>query len=200
MTYLVYKHTSPSGKAYIGLTQNLEGRNVNHRNPNSKCKAFYAAIKKYGWDNFTHEILQDGILSLTEAQAAEVCMIESHGTLWPNGYNLTAGGEGVEQSNASREARRTAWAMRSPEYREAIFLKVKATKEADPTLQARAAEKRLEKHSSKTQAEKDAIKAKRAATRAAWTPEQKEAHRLKLVQASLDREARKRQLIQLRER
>lgn len=56
--YCVYKHVSPSGKCYIGITS---------INPLKRWKAggwgysrktiFGKAIKKYGWDNFTHEII-----------------------------------------------------------------------------------------------------------------------------------------------
>ena len=60
--YIVYKHTSPSGKVYIGIT----GRTVKERwgkngNGYKYCPYFYRAIKKYGWDNIKHEILYEGL-------------------------------------------------------------------------------------------------------------------------------------------
>lgn len=90
--YLVYKHTSPSGKSYIGMTKNLKQRNAAHKIPSSKCAAFSNAIKKYGWDNFTHEILLQG-LTLEEANQMEEQLICEHDTMVPNGYNLRTGGE-----------------------------------------------------------------------------------------------------------
>ena len=57
-TYTVYRHTSPSGKIYIGITKHL---NVKIRWCNGSsyvgCPIFYKAILKYGWDNIKHEIL-----------------------------------------------------------------------------------------------------------------------------------------------
>lgn len=89
--YLVYKHTSPSGKSYIGITNNYQRRCSRHRDPSSGCRAFSAAIKKYGWDNFTHEILITNI-TIEEANIQEQLLIISYNTLAPNGYNLTTGG------------------------------------------------------------------------------------------------------------
>lgn len=193
MTYLVYKHTSPSGKSYVGLTQNLEGRNKNHRNPNSKCKAFNAAIKKYGWDNFTHEILESSIPSLCEAQSAEIRLIAQHNSMWPNGYNLTEGGEGTEQTEASRANRMAAWERRTPEERAAITAKVLATKSSKVGLQQAAADKRLATFAAKSIEEKQAIKDKRAAKRASWTEEERAAFKQQLSKAARLREESKRQ-------
>lgn len=59
--YKVYMHTLPNGKKYVGITK----RNVNERWKNgngykNNCR-FYNAIRKYGWDNITHEILFDNL-------------------------------------------------------------------------------------------------------------------------------------------
>ena len=88
--YLIYKHTSPSGKSYIGLTNNYLRRCNEHKSSNS-CVALNNAIVKHGWDNFTHEILLEN-LTLDEANHQESLLIESHNTLYPNGYNLREGG------------------------------------------------------------------------------------------------------------
>jgi hypothetical protein len=53
--YVIYKHTAPNGKAYIGQTKDYESRCKQHQST-SDCKAFSDAIKAIGWDNFTHEI------------------------------------------------------------------------------------------------------------------------------------------------
>jgi group I intron endonuclease len=98
MKYLVYKHTSPSGKSYIGITNNYSVRSRRHRTSNA-CPAFASAVRKYGWDNITHEILLDG-LSLDEANEAEERLIAEHNTLYPNGYNLTTGGNARQQCEA----------------------------------------------------------------------------------------------------
>lgn len=54
--YTVYRHISPNGKAYVGITS----KSVKDRWQNGKGywfnKHFTAAINKYGWDSFKHEI------------------------------------------------------------------------------------------------------------------------------------------------
>ena len=90
--YIVYKHTAPNGKCYIGMTsQTLERRSRAGRGYEG-CTAFYNAIVKYGWDNFKHEILEAG---LTYDQACErerfhIKACHSLTTEW--GYNLATGG------------------------------------------------------------------------------------------------------------
>lgn len=58
----VYKHTSSSGKCYIGITH-YEDPNVRWQNGlgYQKYPFFIPAILKYGWDNFTHEILYENL-------------------------------------------------------------------------------------------------------------------------------------------
>ena len=97
--FLVYKHTAPNGKSYIGQTNNLNRRNAIHKSTTG-CRAFSSAIKKYGWDAFTHEILAEG-LTLEEANRLEQELIESHNTLSPNGYNLKTGGKNGRPSEES---------------------------------------------------------------------------------------------------
>ena len=91
--YCVYRHTSPSGKVYIGIT----GRNpVNRWDEGRGYKQnphFWNAIQKYGWDNFTHEILFSG-LSKDEACDKEIEFIRLHRSNNPEcGYNHSLGGE-----------------------------------------------------------------------------------------------------------
>lgn len=88
--YVIYKHTSPSGKSYIGQTNNRQRRERQHRN-RIECRAFASAIKKYGWANFEHSILEEN-LTLEEANIKEQFYIAEHNTIFPNGYNLTSGG------------------------------------------------------------------------------------------------------------
>ena len=67
--YCVYKHTTPSGKVYIGLTgKNPEKRWLNGRGY-ARNEHFWNAIKKYGWDGIKHEILAS---DLTKAEATEL--------------------------------------------------------------------------------------------------------------------------------
>ena len=99
---VIYKHTSPSGKSYIGQTNNYEKRCRQHINNSGGCPAFSSAIKKYGWGSFIHEILDEG-LSLREANILEGLRIEEHQSLSPKGYNLKTGGYNSSPSAETRK-------------------------------------------------------------------------------------------------
>lgn len=89
----VYKHTSPSGKCYIGITH-YEDPNIRWQNGMGYkgCPFFIPAILKYGWDNFTHEILFDK-LSVQEACRKEKELITYYKNLGKS-YNSADGGVG----------------------------------------------------------------------------------------------------------
>lgn len=96
ITYVVYKHTSPSGKVYIGITRQNPRVRWGNGNNYSSNRHFSQAIKKYGWKNFRHEILFSG-LSEQDAKNEEIRQIALYDSTNPNnGYNITYG--------ASREA------------------------------------------------------------------------------------------------
>lgn len=91
--YTVYKHTSPSGKVYIGITQQKPEYRWNCGKGYKLQQYFYNAIQKYGWDNFKHEILFEG-LSKEEACQKEIELIAEYKSNNPEfGYNQSIGGE-----------------------------------------------------------------------------------------------------------
>lgn len=101
--YKVYKHTLPKAisekkndKVYIGITlQKVEYRWRNGDGYKLQTY-FYNAIQKYGWDNFTHEILFDG-LSREEAEQKEKELISFYNsTNHKFGYNIQSGGYSSE--------------------------------------------------------------------------------------------------------
>ena len=55
--WILYRHTSPSGKVYIGITSKSVNKRWNGGRGYKTCIYFYNAILKYGWDNIKHEIL-----------------------------------------------------------------------------------------------------------------------------------------------
>lgn len=92
--YTVYAHTNKTNfKTYFGQTKCEDlTRRWTGGNGYRGCPHFYAAIKKYGWDGFTHEIIQTG---LTKEQADEI----ERENIWffrtnePEfGYNIQEGG------------------------------------------------------------------------------------------------------------
>lgn len=90
---IVYKLTAPSGKAYVGISKyGLSRRLLWHKSNYSCCHAIHAAINKYGLNAIKQEVLHHNV-PLEDLPALEVLEIERQGTLQPNGYNLTKGGE-----------------------------------------------------------------------------------------------------------
>ena len=90
--FIVYKHTSPSGKSYIGITHQKPNLRWRSKGQGYKqCTVFYTAIMKYGWENFQHEILFEN-LSYEEASEKEKEMIIKYNSLVPHGYNIDEGG------------------------------------------------------------------------------------------------------------
>lgn len=92
--YIVYMHTCPNGKKYIGIT----GQSAERRWQKGKGYAygsndyFYNAIKKYGWDNIKHDIIFRN-LTKEEAEEKEKMLISKYNTTDRNfGYNRENGG------------------------------------------------------------------------------------------------------------
>lgn len=97
--YCVYKHTNKiNNKVYIGITCQKPEKRWDCGWGYIKQEIFYNAIKKYGWDGFTHEILFEG---LTKEQAAEkeielIAFYKSNRKRYNSpsfGYNATDGGD-----------------------------------------------------------------------------------------------------------
>ena len=90
--YRVYRHTSPEGKVYIGITsQKPQHRWGTGGNGYQNNALFWHDIQKYGWDNFKHEILYED-LTQGEALKLESSLIHEHKATKPDfGYNQDAG-------------------------------------------------------------------------------------------------------------
>lgn len=69
--WCVYKHTSPSGGIYIGITKQNPIVRWNNGFGYKRNPHFYNAIQKYGWNNFQHEI----IFSNLTQEEAEKCYL-----------------------------------------------------------------------------------------------------------------------------
>lgn len=100
--YSIYKHTNKlDGKCYIGQTKCEDlTRRWTGGNGYKECKHFNSAIKKYGWSNFTHEILETG-LSEQEANDRERFYIALYRSNDPKyGYNIRSGGQARTEFSA----------------------------------------------------------------------------------------------------
>ena len=93
--YTVYQHKNKiNGKVYIGITMQESERRWGINGINYKSSPhFYAAIQKYGWDNFEHIILFTN-LTKEEACKKEQELIKKFNSINREfGYNSTSGGE-----------------------------------------------------------------------------------------------------------
>lgn len=91
MTYTVYKHITPSGKIYIGITSMKPEKRWDNGN-GYRTQVFYYAIQKYDWKNIHHIIIADG-LSKEQAEDMETYLISLYKSNCPDyGYNVERGG------------------------------------------------------------------------------------------------------------
>lgn len=95
--YSVYKHTTPSGKVYIGITcqppKRRWRRGEGYKPTDGKTTPFYTAIQKYGWDAIEHEIIASG-LTREEACELEIKTIKEYNSQDRRyGYNVLKGGD-----------------------------------------------------------------------------------------------------------
>jgi group I intron endonuclease len=163
--YIVYMHTSPSGKSYIGFTGqrgNLRWlRHVSDAKLGSDT-AFHRAMRKYGAASFTHEVL-DRLATEEGAKRAEMAWIREMGTSVPAGYNISLGGDGY--SGKGRVA--------SAEVRARLSEAHKGKRPSGDT-RARMTEAQRRRWAAYTDAERTAIAGRSAASRrgAKRTPEQ----------------------------
>ncbi|MBP5326598.1 MAG: hypothetical protein J6Y98_01630 [Bacteroidales bacterium] len=115
--YSVYMHTNiENGKVYIGKCYRkpsyrwgIDGSNYlrcSRGHTHADQRHFAHAIKKYGWENFKHEVLYKN-LSADEAAKKEIALIAKYNSDDPSkGYNMTKGGEGCSGRIVSFETRK----------------------------------------------------------------------------------------------
>ena len=141
-TYLVYKNTNLiNSKVYIGITSHISNPNERWRNGEGyKDQQFYMAILKYGWDNFSHEILETNI-SEEEIDEKECYYIALYNSNNPEyGYNLTAGGQKIKTiDERSRQKIREKF---TKERREEYSLRLKKRWKEDEEFIKKATEAR----------------------------------------------------------
>ena len=91
-----------NNKCYIGQTiQDAEKTRIRDHLTGNGNRILKNAVKKYGREAFTFEILHDGIIP-EFLNMLEIEEIANHNCVRPNGYNLTEGGEGGLPSEETR--------------------------------------------------------------------------------------------------
>jgi group I intron endonuclease len=112
-----------NGKLYVGQTVGTVDvrwkEHVSAAKRNEGCRVFGAAIRKYGADSFTCEVLEV-VATQDEADSVETKWITEKQSRVPGGYNLTAGGGGNGHHHEDSKrligaASRARWHKMTPE-------------------------------------------------------------------------------------
>jgi group I intron endonuclease len=104
-----------NGKSYVGKTEkDLETRQQWHyASVRQKSQfAFHRALAKYGAESFDWEVLDLYSTDISELNKKEQYYIALYESFGPNGYNMTAGGEGQSGWVPSEETRKVWSAQR----------------------------------------------------------------------------------------
>lgn len=123
--YILYKHTSPSGKVYIGQTSRKPELRWGSNGVFYKgSTAFWNAIQKYGWNNIEHKIIAWD-LTQEEANLFEKAFIKMYKDKNMS-YNIAFGGTdgivGIKRTDETKKkqsiAHKKLW--EDKEYREKL--------------------------------------------------------------------------------
>ena len=101
---------------YIGYTyQEKPEKRWKNGSSYKQCVYFYHAIQKYGWDNFEHTIIEEGMFTEEYANKREDYWINYYDTRnQAKGYNINAGGYHGISPNACAKA--LEWMKEHPEF------------------------------------------------------------------------------------
>lgn len=135
---IIYAYTNKiNNKKYIGQTINPKERfyahKSNHLNPNSPeyNSVIHQAFRKYGYENFSYEVLakiNDDTDTLNEL---EKFYIKTYNTLVPNGYNVEPGGNNAPKPKNLEQRIKLTWGQAELTEEEIIDLrKAYANKES----------------------------------------------------------------------
>lgn len=96
MKYIVYLHTTPNGKRYVGITCNRPKERWK-RGRGYENQFFYEAVQEFGWDNIKHEVLFEN-LTEEEAEKKEIELISLYKSNQAEfGYNVCKGGNALKK-------------------------------------------------------------------------------------------------------
>lgn len=103
--FTVYEHVNKiNGKRYIGITSKSVKRRWRPDGSGYKNNPyFWHAIQKYGWSNFEHRVLKQGISEDEACQMEKDLILRYHSNDLQNGYNIAEGGKYNVMPQATRE-------------------------------------------------------------------------------------------------
>ena len=99
---IIYKiKNTINNKIYIGQTVRTLEKRINQHKRRKNC-VMYSAFKKYGFDNFEIEKI-DEASTIEELNQKEQYWINKLNSIFPNGYNLDSGGKNRFFSEVSKK-------------------------------------------------------------------------------------------------
>ena len=114
---IIYRFTNQiNNKQYIGQSINPNNERYNshkssYKNENS-CEynsPLHRAFRKYGFENFTYEILVKDISDIDILNQLEIYYINQYNTLIPNGYNIEIGGKNAPKPKTLEWKEKLTW-------------------------------------------------------------------------------------------
>lgn len=131
MNGIIYCYTNlVNGKKYIGQTIDQESRKKAHKSAmiNEKnCEyntPLHRAFRKYGYENFSYEILEENIDNFDELNEKEIAFIKEFQSQVPNGYNIEAGGKNASKPKTEEQKEKLMKAMAVLSEEEVIELRI----------------------------------------------------------------------------
>ena len=110
-THTVYLHINPKNKkVYAGITNQNVYKRWKNGHGYTKCKKFYNAIVKYGWDNFHHIVLSPN-LTKYEVNRIESSLISYYVNLGIS-YNIAPGGFGIIGPRSEKHKRKISKSLK----------------------------------------------------------------------------------------
>ena len=129
-----------NGKKYIG--QSISKGNARYNNHKSSYKnpddceyesPLHRAFRKYGFENFTYEMLAQDIENIDLLNQLEIQYIQQYNCQIPNGYNIESGGKNCAKPKTIEHRKKEIWAQAKLTEEEVIELRKAYQRKESPT-------------------------------------------------------------------
>lgn len=137
---IIYCYTNKiNNKKYIGQTINPEQRfrchKSNYKNPKSieYNSLLHQAFRKYGYENFSYEILVQDIDDVEILNNLEIYYINKFNSKVPNGYNVEDGGKNCKKPKTLEHRKKEIWGQAKLTEEEVIELRKAYLNKESPT-------------------------------------------------------------------